>query len=80
MNDLQRQKGMVRHIRVCHFYLLKWQITNTVRTGLNCVGYLDDILFPSRFKSQSDDCGDYHDRKLGYTMSALIASDFRHKH
>ena len=41
----------------------------------NCIGYLDGTLFPLYFKPQTSDCGDYFGRKLGYTISAIIASD-----
>ena len=42
---------------------------------VNCVGYLDGTLLPLYYKPQSEDCGDYYGRKLGYTMPALVVSD-----
>ena len=41
----------------------------------HCVGYLDGTLFPLHYCPRTDDCGDYFGRKLGYAISAIIASD-----
>ena len=42
---------------------------------VNCVGHLDGTLFPLHCKPRTNDCGDCHGRKLGYTISGMIASD-----
>ena len=42
---------------------------------VNCVGCLDGTLFPLCFKPRTEDFGDCYGRKIGCSVSALIASD-----
>ena len=41
----------------------------------NCIGMADGTLLPLTYEPQSEDAGDYHGRKGGYTLSVLIIND-----
>ena len=51
---------------------------------MNHAGYLDCASFPLHFKPRTDDCRNYHRRKLGCSISTIIGSDensfIRHTH